>query len=344
MNLLRPAKLSDIGHIERIAHESGDLVCTLPNQREHLLQKIERSIASFEQEVWSPGQELYFFVLEESMTGQILGTGAINALAGFREPFYAFRNDILIHSSRELKIHNRIHALTLTHDLSDHSQLSSFFIIPSLKNTDYPSLITLGRLLFMSVQSHRFTNEWMAVMPGVADAKGHAPFWEHVGRKFFGIDYSQVEYYNGTRDKTFIAELMPHYPLYVPLIDGRAQEVMGQVHPDAELQFNLLTEQGFEADKYVEIFDAGPIVTVSPNVLPIWRKHKEVKIKLSVTNDGFERVLIGAQTKVGFCAVIANGKLNEDEVWVEASTLEQLGLDGIDDQALSTIWCFSLDS
>ena len=58
---------------------------------------------------------------------------------------------------------------------------------------------------------------------------------------------------------------MPHYPLYVPLIDGRAQEVMGQVHPDAELQFNLLTEQGFEADKYVEIFDAGPIVTVSPN-------------------------------------------------------------------------------
>ncbi|MEI8634479.1 hypothetical protein P4S72_25555 [Vibrio sp. PP-XX7] len=51
----------------------------------------------------------------------------------------------------------------MTHDLSDHSQLCSFYIIPALKNTYYPSLITVGRLLYMSAYAERFAADWMAV-------------------------------------------------------------------------------------------------------------------------------------------------------------------------------------
>jgi arginine N-succinyltransferase len=64
----------------------------------------------------------------------------------------------------------------------------------------------------------------------------------------------------GARNRTLIVELMPHYPVYVPLLPGDAQAVMGQIHPDGELAFNLLTEEGFEADDYIDIFDGGPIL------------------------------------------------------------------------------------
>lgn len=176
MIVLRPAKLSDIKQIERLADKSGTLVCTLPAIREFLVSKIEKSIHSFEQDVLSPGEESYFFVLEEADTGQVLGTGAINALAGFQEPYYSFRNDTMIHSSRELNVHSRIHALKLNHDLSDHSQLCTFYVVPSIRETVYPQLVTLGRLLFMTTHGERFTNDWMAVCLELLMNKGELLF------------------------------------------------------------------------------------------------------------------------------------------------------------------------
>jgi arginine N-succinyltransferase len=48
--------------------------------------------------------------------------------------------------------------------------------------------------------------------------------------------------------------------VYVPLLPGDAQAAMGQIHPSGELAFNLLTQEGFEADEYIDIFDGGPIL------------------------------------------------------------------------------------
>jgi arginine N-succinyltransferase len=71
----------------------------------------------------------------------------------------------------------------------------------------------------------------------------------------------------GARNRTLIVELMPHYPVYVPLLPGDAQAVMGQIHAGGELAFNRLTEEGFEADDYVDIFDGGPILQAHKNAL-----------------------------------------------------------------------------
>jgi len=327
MIILRPACLRDIRDIELLAKESGSLVYTLPDQRSNLIDKIERSMDSFCEDVMSPGEESYFFVLEESQTGQVIGTGAVNALSGYRSPFYAFRNDVLIHSSRELHVHSRVHALSLTHDLSDHSQLCTFYVVESLRNTEYPALVTLGRLLFMSVHHQRFSHEWMAVLPGVCDEKGYAPFWEHVGRKFIDVDYEKVEFINGTNNGTFIAELMPHYPLYVPLFKEEAQAVMGQVHSQAELQCSLLSNQGFEPDKYIEIFDGGPILSARSNTLSIWNHHHQRRVEFTeqimLEN---KKHLIGFDGKEGFHAFITMAECRGDRLMIEKYRAEGTGL------------------
>ncbi|MCA2018793.1 arginine N-succinyltransferase [Vibrio tritonius] len=326
MIILRPARLSDLSQLERLAKESGTMVSTLPDKKESLVRKIERSVASFAQDVVTPGEESYFFVLEESLTGQVVGTGAINALSGYRAPFYAFRNDMLIHSSRELNVHSRVHALSLTHDLSDHSNLCSFYVVASLLKTLYPALITLGRLLYMSVEQQRFTNEWMAVLPGLCDEKGRAPFWEHVGRKFVGLNYDEVEFLNNTKESTFIAELMPHYPLYVPLFDEEAQLALGMVNPKAELQCNLLSGQGFEPDKYVEIFDGGPILSATRSTLSIWQEHRQATLSLGAVPADAELHLIGFNTDKGFVAFISPCQVKGDKLKLESAVAKQVGL------------------
>jgi arginine N-succinyltransferase len=105
-------------------------------------------------------------------------------------------------------------------------------------------------------------------LAGVTDANGSSPFWDALGRKFFKMDFLDAEkVIGGARNRTLIVELMPHYPVYVPLLPGDAQAAMGQIHPDGELAFNLMTEEGFEADDYIDIFDGGPILQAHKNSL-----------------------------------------------------------------------------
>ncbi|MCY1363928.1 Arginine N-succinyltransferase subunit alpha [compost metagenome] len=79
-----------------------------------------------------------------------------------------------------------------------------------------------------------------------------------MGRNFFDLNYTEAERLSGLKSRTFLAELMPHYPIYVPLLPDAAQEAMGQVHPRAQITFDILMREGFETDHYIDIFDGGP--------------------------------------------------------------------------------------
>lgn len=283
MLYIRPGRLADLDQIERMAAVTFPMLHSLPADREKLHEKIAHSLHSFAEEVAIPGEESYCLVLEDSDSGRLMGTAMMVASAGFSEPFSVYRNEVIIHASRELKINNRIHALTLSHELTGHSQLSGFFVDASLSGTNYPHLLSRSRLVFMAEHPERFCDDLVSVLPGVSDEAGVSPFWENVGRKFFGLEFRQAEFLSGGRSKTFIAELMPHHPIYVPLLSEAAQSVMGQVHPRSTLPFSILTDEGFEADRFVDIFDAGPVMTAKRALCR------------SVRNSVRRRVAIGSQ-------------------------------------------------
>lgn len=261
MLYIRPGRLSDLDQIERMAAVTCPILHSLPADREKLREKLIHSQHAFADEVRTPGEESYSLVLEDSVSGRLMGTAMMLASAGFSEPFFVYRNDVIIHASRPLNINNRIHALTLSHELSACSQLSGFFVDASLSATEYPHLLSRSRLIFMAEHPQRFSADLFSVLPGVSDEAGISPFWENVGRKFFGLEFRQADFLSGGRSKTFIAELMPHHPLYVPLLSEAAQAVIGQMHPRSSLPFSILAAEGFEADRFVDIFDAGPVMT-----------------------------------------------------------------------------------
>ena len=47
-------------------------------------------------------------------------------------PYSNYRVGAAVHASRELKIHNKIHVLSLCHDLTGNSLLTSFYVEPEL--------------------------------------------------------------------------------------------------------------------------------------------------------------------------------------------------------------------
>ncbi|WP_434772114.1 arginine/ornithine succinyltransferase subunit alpha [Pseudomonas entomophila] len=298
MLVMRPAQMADLNDVQRMAADSPVGVTSLPDDATRLGDKIAASEASFAAEVSFNGEESYFFVLEDTATGTLAGCSAIVASAGYSEPFYSFRNETFMHASRELKIHNKIHVLSLCHDLTGNSLLTSFYVVPEHVDSAWAELNSRGRLLFMADHPERFAESVVTEIVGHSDEQGQSPFWDAIGRHFFDMHYAEAERLCGLKSRTFLAELMPHYPIYVPLLPDEAQEAMGLVHPRAQVTFDILMREGFEAEHYVDIFDGGPTLHARVSGIRSIAQSQSVPVEIA------EQVAAGSRAYL-----VSNGQL-----------------------------------
>lgn len=272
MYVVRPVDRADIGALEAMAAISMPGVHTLPRTREGIVAAVERSIASFAAQVDIPSEESYLFVLEDLQDDlnarEVVGTAIIHASAGSNGTYFAFRNDVIQQVSRDLNISHSVHALTLCSELTAYSHLSGFFVRHRDSAGVEAALLSRARLLYAMLAPHRFGDRFFVPLAGRLGSDGQSPFWNALGRKFFGMDFLEAErLIEGARNRTLIVELMPHYPVYVPLLPGDAQAALGQIHPGGQMAFDLLAQEGFEADEYIDIFDGGPILQAHKNAL-----------------------------------------------------------------------------
>jgi arginine N-succinyltransferase len=312
MFVVRPVETRDIPALAELGSVATRGVHTLPKTPHAIERAVERSIASFAAQVEIPGKESYFFVLESAKEKAIIGAAAISATAGSSGTFFAFRNDVIHQVSRDLNISHSVHVLTLCSDLTSSSQLSSFYVRNWRNAGPEAALLSRARLLFAATAPHRFGEKFFVSLAGTTDSGGRSAFWEALGRKFFQMDYLEAErLVEGARNRTLIVELMPHYPIYVPLLPGDAQAAMGQVHPEAELPFHVLSEEGFAPDEFIDIFDGGPILRAHKHGLRSFSTAVRREVAYSASRDPINsdetpkaRYLVCNAQEKGFRAVI----------------------------------------
>lgn len=276
--LLRPVAPADLADLHRMAAASADAISSLPNDEAKLRRRIEASLQAFASPDDASGEETYLFVLEDLAAGRLVGCSGIAASAGFFDRFYSYRNEFVVHASAPLGVSQRMHTLHLCHDLTGATLLTSFYLEPGYEHGPAAQLLSRARLLFIHAHAERFSERIAAESPGVVDAAGQSPFWDAVGRRFFGMDYPEAEAVIGGRSRACIAELMPPSPVYVALLPAAAQWAIGQLHPVGELPFSILQDEGFDADTYIDIFDGGPTVEAPLSSLRSVRLARRVEV------------------------------------------------------------------
>lgn len=258
MRIIRPLTYPDLPALERLAIVSGGSMTTLPANRDHLNELIMRTQNSMRKAVEQHHDESYHFVMEDTEHGEIVGVCGIDTSVGLNSPFYSYRMEEVVHASSELQIHNRVPALHLCQDYTGSARLCTLFLDGEHRNETNLQLLSRSRLLFIAQHRQRFANRLIAELQGVADEQNRSPFWESLGSHFFSMDFTKANYLTGINSKGFIADLMPHYPVYVPLLSQEAQQALGQPRPDMAPVKALLEREGFVYRNYVDIFDAGP--------------------------------------------------------------------------------------
>ncbi|NNC23183.1 arginine N-succinyltransferase [Salinisphaera sp. USBA-960] len=261
--VVRPAALTDLDSLVALASQAQPPLTNLPAHRERLGQRIEQSVADLARTVTSPGAEYYVFVVEDQRHDgerRVVGTASLRARTGAREAYYTWRREMLIHASQQLDVRREVAILSLSHELSAASLLCAYALADEYRNTPAERLLRRARLAFAAQHPERFTQQMAVAMPGWLDADGYSPFWESVGRHFFDRDFQAMNELAGVHSKSFIAEIMPPFPLYESLLSEAGRASIGTVHQTHDGAMEDLTAEGFRASRHIDLFDGGLIL------------------------------------------------------------------------------------
>ncbi len=276
--VIRPANMDDLQPIYEMAKRTGGGFTNLPPDKKALSAKLERSAAGFSRVDDDVADDLYVFVLQNSLTGEVRGTCQIFGKVGQRWPFYSYRIGALTQHSVELERTFRADILNLSTDLEGTTEVGGLFLHPGERAGGLGMLIARSRYLFIRNHRQRFADRTIAELRGVIDEAGGSPFWDGVAGRFFGMSFQEADEFNAKFGNQFIADLMPKHPVYIAMLQESAKTVIGVPHPSGRAAMRMLENEGFAWENYVDIFDGGPTMTARTDQIKSIRDAKDVTI------------------------------------------------------------------
>lgn len=266
MLVIRPLQETDLEDLYAMAQKAGKGLTTLPADRDLLQRKIAHAQQTFNQRC-APEAGLYLFALEDTEVGKAVGISGIQARVGLDEVFYNYRLSVTVNASKELGVHVRTPTLHLSNDMTDTSEICSLLLSGDYQGGGNGLLLSRCRFMYLDEFRKQFSEKVFAEMRGVSDEQGLSPLWDALGSKFFDMDFTQADMLSGLGNKAFIAELMPKYPIYLPMLPGAARAVIGRVHDNTAPALKMLQAEGFNFNGMVDIFDGGPVVEAFVNTI-----------------------------------------------------------------------------
>lgn len=255
---LREIQPQDLDALERFAQIPGFI--NLPNDRDLLREKIQRSVDSFHDRIEDPTEAKYLFVAEDLATGRVIGTSMIARQhgrpdsphfyfqVGSEEKFSETINTGFIHGTLELKV-----------ETDGPSEIGGLVLDPEYRNAGnhLGRQMSFVRFLFLGLHRDRFKDRLIAELLPPLNKRGQSPLWEAIGRRFTSMDYWEADQLC-QKNKEFIFSLFPSGKIYTTFLPAEARNAIGRVGKDTEPVVHMLKKIGFQFTQQVDPFDGGP--------------------------------------------------------------------------------------
>lgn len=325
MMVIRPAASGDLNGIYTLATTASDGITTLPVSKERLLYRIRRSESSFALNIKKPYNEYYFFVLEDTDTGRIVGTTAVFGAVGLNRPFYNYKIKQEIHACSDPEVRAEIHSLHFGNHYKGATELATLFLHPDYRHGGNGTLLSKSRFLLIAGNPKRFSTRIMAEIRGWVDAEGNSPFWDAIGKTFFKMKLVSADRINSLGNYKFIEDLMPKHPIYMELMPKEAREVIQKPHDESAPALRLLESEGMKVKNCIDIFDGGPCIEAKVSEIRAIRESKTAKLDVVPAKDCTGRYLISNPALNSFrCLQGGIREQGKGVVGVTAETAEAL--------------------
>ncbi|MCC6809539.1 MAG: arginine N-succinyltransferase [Deltaproteobacteria bacterium] len=280
MFIIRDARRSDLKGLRRLAEMLNTV--NLPNEKAALEEVLDVAARSFAGSIESARDRQYLFVAEDTAEKQLVGTSMILAQHGTREsPHLYFEVIEDQRYSSTLDKHFRHLILRLGRDFDGPTEIGGLILDPALRTGTGASRLRLGkqlsyvRFLFIAIHRRFFRKRLLAELLPPLLPDGKSELWEHLGRHFTGLDYTEADHVS-RKNKEFITSLFPHGEIHASLLPEHVQQLIGEVGPTTLGVKKMLVDIGFEYSHKIDPFDGGPHFEADVNNVTLLQQVKWV--------------------------------------------------------------------
>ena len=327
--IIRPVTREDKTAILHLANAAGIGMTSLPPDEAVLSDKVERAAQSFERSLEDPNDALYFFVMQDPQTKEIVGTCGIEGHIGLKRPMYSYKITTVTQYSDSLDIYSRNDMLQMVNDYAGVSELVSLFLLPEYRRDRLGRFLSRVRFMFMAEFPNMFDKRIIAEIRGWHDGNGNSPFYNSLAKHFFQMEFTEADTISATKGNRFISELMPTYPIYTSLLSKDAKDVIGRAYSSSEAAKAMLEREGFFYNKYIDIFDGGPTLEAKTRSIRTIKLCTPYHIKeISPISESADKFMLSNTQFRDFTAVIAAAQCSEQEknIVIDARTAKTLRL------------------
>lgn len=261
MLIVRAARRTDIDAFMQLAREAGTGFTSLAVPPEALEERLVKSEKAFAGPGSEQTEDTYQLMLEDTESGRVVGCSAVKAMVGVSKPYWDFKILTLAQHSVEADRRFDMDALMLVNDFAGATEVGTLFVSEAGRGSGAGRLVAQSRYLLIAAGRQRFGEKVLAELRGVVHEDGSSPFYDAVSRPFFRMDFDEADKLSASTDNQFILDLGPQHLIYLDLLPQAVQDVVGQTHKDGAGALRLLEWEGFHYNRYIDVFDGGPLVS-----------------------------------------------------------------------------------
>ena len=336
MFLVRQATVDDASTLLKLAKMVHFV--NLPADPDIVRRKIVRSRKSFAGEPDSPREREFLFVLEDTNTGNVVGTSSvISCLSWPGRPHTFLEVRKREYYSEDLQT-GQVHlTLQLATDETGPSEIGGLVLGPSYRGHDQRlgMLLSLIRFHFMGRHPEWFAERIIAEMMGPLTPDSRNLFWDYFGRRFINLSFAEADLFC-QHSKEFITAPFPREEMFVSLLPPEARNLIGKVGPETEPAKKLLEGIGFRDMGHVDPFDGGPYLEARVDEIELVRTTSTATLGKPV-EDGPTRGFVSVHRGRDFRALRTAYTQDRGEVSIPAEAADHLGAKVGDEVAVTPL-------
>lgn len=272
--------------------------------------------------------DLFMFSIEDTESRGVIGTAQVRAhQGGPGNPNWSFRITEKTFRSAQLGWGTTHKVGQLYADESAPSEVGGLILVPSYRGDPRRPGRLLSYIRFHWIALHRklFADRIIAEMAPPVSPDGDNAFWDHFGRKFIPVKYSEADKFCQLNRK-FISELLPREEIYLSLFPLEIQNIIGQVSPETVPAKKLLERIGFANRGFVDPFDTGPHLDARTDDITLVRATRRMTLGKSGSPDRQDTAAIVStlSDKGEFRATETRAEIVGDTIRVAPPILEAL--------------------
>ncbi len=332
---IRPVRPEDFDQLREFARVTGGGMTNLPDDDMALKERLHRAVSSFAAGATEPGEEVYMMALEQG--GRIMGTTGVFSSIGLKQGFINYKLIDEVHYSEELNRTTRRTVLMPSHDFTGCAEVGMLFVSPDARGMGAGKLLARARYLFIAQKPEIIADHICAELRGWRGPNGEQPFWESVGRQFFEMGFEEADLHNAAHGNQFIQDLLPRHPVYTVFLSPEARACIGKPHPGAQPAYDMLIEEGFEWDNYVDIFDGGPLVDAKTSQIRTIRESRVKRVSALRDVDDGSTMLMAAGAVSTFRCVREMAQTDVDGIVISKEAAKALNVN-VGDNIRCVMW------